>query len=84
MKFALSCHVMLCHVMCCHAPCRGLILSTAFNLTAVLFFLEIAEEEEENQIKTSDEDLEEDVFRKRKAELISGAGKMKRHKVLLN
>ncbi|KAJ7370588.1 activation of store-operated calcium channel [Desmophyllum pertusum] len=59
--------------MCCHAPCRELILSTAFNLTAVLFFLEIAEEEEENQIKTSDEDLEEDVFRKRKAELISGA-----------
>jgi len=33
------------------------------------------EEEEGDQIGTSDEELEEDVFRKRKAELTSGAGR---------
>ena len=46
------------------------------------FVLEIAkkdemeEEEEEDQIGTSDEELEEDVFRKRKAELTSHAGRL--------
>ena len=43
-------------------------------------FSEIAkepEEEEEDMARTSDdEELEEDVFRKRKAELISGTGKL--------
>ena len=32
--------------------------------------------EEEDMERTSDEELEEDVFRKRKHELISGAGKL--------
>jgi len=36
----------------------------------------VEEEEEEDQIGTSDEELEEDVFRKRKAELTSHAGRL--------
>ena len=38
-------------------------------------FSEAAIEDKEGQLKASDEELDEEVFRKRKAELISGASK---------
>ena len=41
-----------------------------------IFLLEIVEDEE-NQLKASDEELEEDVFRRRKVELVSGVGELK-------
>lgn len=44
---------------------------------ATLYILEPVEEEgEDSQMRTSDEELEEDVFRTRKADLISGDGKL--------
>ena len=44
----------------------------------MLYILELVEEEEgeDSQMRTSDEELEEDVFRTRKADLISGDGKL--------
>ena len=64
---------------------RGLGLCQLSSLKAIkqhnLYFLEIVEDEE-SQLKASDEELDEDVFRRRKVELISGAGELKSLKLI--
>ena len=52
---------------------------TAPNLTTPYILELVEEEKEDSQMRASDEELEEDVFRTRKTELISGAGKIFLH-----